>query len=94
MLLADGSDAITNGYERVFGKPQKRIMCWAHVVRNVDKHLKSIAVKDKLSIKTDISALQLALNSNIFNAAYELFQDKWKSKNSAIGKLFYTCTFL
>ena len=31
-VLADGSDAITNGFTQVFGQPEKRIMCYAHVI--------------------------------------------------------------
>ena len=46
-LLADGAEAITNGFESVFGPAEKRIMCWAHVVRNVDKNMVGIPAHDK-----------------------------------------------
>ena len=42
ILLADAAGAITNGFKKTFGDPQKRIVCWAHVIRNVDKYLKPI----------------------------------------------------
>lgn len=45
ILLADGSDAITKGFESVFGSCNKRIMCWAHVIRNIDHHL--LVITDK-----------------------------------------------
>ena len=33
ILVADGADAITNGFKSVFGPGIIRVMCWAHVLR-------------------------------------------------------------
>ena len=44
VLIADGSDAITNDFEVVFRKNYNRIMCWAHVYRALDKNIKNYCV--------------------------------------------------
>ena len=42
ILMADGSDAITAGYEEVFGAPFRRLMCFFHVIKNVEQHLRGL----------------------------------------------------
>ena len=42
VLIGDAAPAITNGFVEVFGSCPKRVICWAHVIRNVDGKLKSI----------------------------------------------------
>jgi hypothetical protein len=39
ILIADGANAITNGFIMALGECLIRIMCWAHIVRAVDKRL-------------------------------------------------------
>jgi hypothetical protein len=54
-LIADGATAITNGFVSVFLVCLVRIMCWAHVVRAVDKRLNVLAIKEyKNEIFVDI----------------------------------------
>jgi len=43
ILIADNAEAITNGFQLAFGHTEKRIYCWAHVIRKIDSKLKSIA---------------------------------------------------
>jgi len=82
ILIADAAEAITNGFESAFGTPVKRIMSFAHVVRNVDKHLPaSIPVKLRAEIKRDIGDMQLLPNEEIFSKAHELFRVKWQAKD-------------
>ncbi|RNA40867.1 hypothetical protein BpHYR1_006248 [Brachionus plicatilis] len=39
-LIGDAAAAITNGFEQVFpDKAYQRIVCWAHVIRNIDTRL-------------------------------------------------------
>ena len=40
ILLADAGEAITAGFSEVFGAPQVRIMCFFHVLKNLEKILK------------------------------------------------------
>lgn len=48
-LLADSAYSITNGFEKVFGKKYKRIICWAHVERAMKRNLKNIKILNKKS---------------------------------------------
>ncbi|RNA13007.1 hypothetical protein BpHYR1_030270, partial [Brachionus plicatilis] len=82
------NDAITNGHELAFGKPSKRIMCWAHVLRNVNKHLVSIPSETRNAIISDIMVIQLSINEDIFRAAIRLFCDKWLLKNDSLVENF------
>lgn len=79
VLIADASDAITNGFEAVFGSNYKRIMCWAHVYRAIDNNIKIYLSNKESSIKImdDISHLQLCQSQEIFMKASELFLIKW-----------------
>jgi hypothetical protein len=36
-LIANASSAITNGFKSVFDQVGSSVMCWAHLLRNVDK---------------------------------------------------------
>ncbi len=66
-----------------FGECLIRIMCWAHVVRAVDKRLSVSGVKEyKYDIFADIYALQLSFSTVFFKSAGGLFLAKWRSKNS------------
>lgn len=79
-LVADAADAITNGFRDVFGNGFKRVTCWAHMVRAVDKQLKRIAnVEFRERILADIHVLQLCQSELIFDAATRLFIGKWSS---------------
>jgi len=42
ILLADGSEAITNAFIAVFGEPLVRLMCYFHVKENIEKFLKPL----------------------------------------------------
>ena len=39
-LIADSAPAIHNGFEKAYGQLEKRVNCWAHVIRNIDSVLK------------------------------------------------------
>ena len=44
-----------------------RLMCWAHVLRNVDRYLKAVREKKvRETIREDISILQVAPNRVCF----------------------------
>jgi hypothetical protein len=83
ILIADGAEAITNGFIQIFQECLIRIMCWAHVVRAIDKRLNISGIKDyKDNILIDIYALQLSFSPVYFKYASGLFLQKWRQKNS------------
>lgn len=79
ILLADGSEAITNGFQAVFSHPFTRLMCFFHVRKQVDMYLRPLT-KDQLGprLKGDIYALQTCASTEHFEKASQLFLKKWR----------------
>lgn len=73
-LLDDGAEAIHIGFSKVFNLKQ-RIMCWAHVKRNI--HTKYNRNKHYKQMKFDIDNLQLSMTETMFENASKLFLEKW-----------------
>jgi len=84
ILIADAADSITNGFETTFGTEFKRVVCWAHVVRNIVKKMKELRIDEELrnQILNDIRMIQRSESSVIFNASCKLFEKKWNAYNS------------
>lgn len=82
ILIADGAEAITNGFKKAFGYNSidefTRIMCWAHVVKAIEKRLNGIDEKD--DIFSDILNLQQSHCPDLFNHLVKLFFEKWNEK--------------
>lgn len=78
-LLADGSEAITNGFTTVFSHSFIRLMCFFHMKKRVETHLRSLP-KDgsRECLLSDIQALQICENSDHFQKVSKLFLTKWK----------------
>ena len=66
LLLADGSEAITKGYSAVFGPPTTRLMCYFHVLHNIEKYLKPLPTEVSKKIKADLTVLQSSQNESTF----------------------------
>lgn len=81
ILLADGSEAITNGFHAVFGPPDVRLMCNFHVIKNVEPYLKSLT-KNGIAghLKEDIYTLQICPDETTFTSAFAMFLEKWQKK--------------
>ena len=87
-LIADGSDAIRNGFEAVFGE-KYTVMCWAHMRRKVVKKIEAMVEKmDQEDLIEDVEALQLAQSEQIFTKASILFIKKWKKKQPTFVEYF------
>ena len=73
-VIADGSAAITAAVTTAFpGCP--RGMCWAHVVRNVDKKLLGVRNEERRKrFRRDLHLLQLATSPREFREAWGLFK--------------------
>lgn len=80
-LIADGADAIRNGFYNCFESAKLDIMCFAHVLRNCNKR-PFTSTKNKGLIIDDIRKMQLAPNRATFNMMASLFCDKWKNLES------------
>ncbi|CAF1379390.1 unnamed protein product [Adineta ricciae] len=88
ILIADGSDAIRNGFQSVFGE-KPIVMCWAHMRRKVVKKVESMVDKmDKEDLLQDIDMLQLAQSDKIFRKASGLFVKKWSKKQPEFIQYF------
>lgn len=81
VLLADASEAITAAFEKVFGAPRVRIMCYFHVTENVEKFLRPLSNQKTINqIKSDMQALQNEQRRDIFDVASALFLQKWRKE--------------
>lgn len=86
-LIADGADAIRNGFYAVYPNATLDIMCFAHVLRNVRK--RPFASKNNKSlIIDDIKKMQLAPSRKIFGYMIELFIEKWHTLESNFIQYF------
>ena len=78
-LIADNAGAITNGYMSVF-QLVKRVNCWAHMIRNIDKRLKSIKKGTREAIRADLMSIQLSTSETIFKKSIQLFRRKYATE--------------
>ena len=82
ILVADGAHAITNGFSNVFKVTNFiRIMCWVHMLRNVEKRLNGDLSHLKEAILSDIKIIQRSISTMHFKYSSGLFLSKWRSKN-------------
>ena len=75
-LIADSAAQIHNGFESVFTSLRKRGNCWAHVIRNIDKHLKIASKELKSSMLADLVAIHASFNDKVFHQSVSLFLSK------------------
>lgn len=88
VLVADCAEAITNGFSRVFDL-DKRVYCWAHVLRAIDKELNRVHDQELRSkIKKDILDFQSSVLSSNFRKVADLLVAKWNSLNNAAVDTF------
>lgn len=78
ILIADGAHSIRNAFMSVFTNALLVKMCYAHVLRNVNKRPLKNAKKNRKLILEDIGLMHLAPNSEIFSVLSKLFLKKWK----------------
>lgn len=66
-VLADAAQSITNAAEQIF-EEAKRLMCWAHAIKNIDKKLKQVAAENRAQIRDEIQMLQYAVSDKQFES--------------------------
>lgn len=76
MIMADGAKDITKSGKQVFGIGTKRLMCWPHVNRNVEKRLKILKRESKSStldkeVKSDICHFQWATSQREYDSNFK-----------------------
>lgn len=81
VLLADAAHACTNGFQAVFSGDNKRIVCWAHVLRAYERLRRIRNEETRKSISRDIYNLQQSVSPSIFRKAIQLFDMKWRQQN-------------
>jgi len=90
VLVADGAEAITNGFRNIFGNDFVRVYCYFHVKKQVKDKLRKIKDEPKKSeIMEDISARQLANTYRELKSASSLFVKKWAANNNAKAFITY-----
>lgn len=77
ILMRDAAFAIHNGFVSVFGDDTISLMCYAHVIRAVDRRPVETGA-DKEAIKKDIGRLRLSYDKKTFDTGCQLFLDKWE----------------
>lgn len=76
LLMSDAAPAIGNAFKSTFGDDVAVLMCFTHVLMNVDR--KSFVHKDsKVEVKADIRNLRLAPNKTEIDIGCKLFLEKW-----------------
>lgn len=86
ILLADASNAITNGFKTVFGPSFRRLMCYSHVVKNIDTKLRGL--EEGKDLTKDIECLHLCGDDETFTVVSNLFIQKWSESNNTKVKDF------
>lgn len=76
-LIWDAANAIRNAFYKIFPNATIDIMCFAHVLRNVDKQ-KFKSKNNKKLIKEDIILLRQASDRKLFSFMAKMFCAKWK----------------
>lgn len=85
VLICDADRAIHKGWRKVFTYETKIIMCFFHVMHNVNKY-KYTSNENKEKIKSDMRLLHLCYDEQLFEFGCELFIEKWKSKEVNVIK--------
>lgn len=88
-LVADADAAIHNGFRVVFPDQQiKIIMCFAHVMSNIQRKYKFNSQDNKQGIMEDVRKLHLAADERAFKMGCNLFMEKWvELEEEAVKKL-------
>lgn len=84
VLMSDADPAIHKGFKEIFGEDSHILMCYAHVIGNVQRKYKFVNKEQKEMIKKDLYTLHLAYNEQLFDQAFALFKQKWIEREPAV----------
>lgn len=85
-LVSDADPAIHNGFKLVYGQRIPIIMCYAHVMRNVQQKYKFKDAKNKPLILKDMRVLHNCVDERSFNMGSELFLLKWSTHEPEVTR--------
>jgi len=81
ILSEDASEAITAGFESVFGPPDVRRLCFFHVLKNVEPYLTFFSPKMVFAVTSRlIHLLQTCPDEVTLKTVVKLFVGKWSAK--------------
>ncbi|CAF0718020.1 unnamed protein product [Brachionus calyciflorus] len=85
ILLAGAAQAITNGFVKVFGSIEKRIVCWVHVDRIIEENIKGLSQDLKQALINDFRQLQSTASKEIrnrFSIVKVKMDSQWMSEHT------------
>lgn len=88
-LVADADPAIHNGFHAAFeDESLPVIMCYSHVMRNVQTKYSFSVKQNKPLMMNDIRVLHLAYSKEIFDIGCKLFIEKWRGIEEKVVDVF------
>lgn len=87
-LVCDADGAIHNGFRAVFGNEPIIIMCYAHVISNVQRKYRFRDEKNRNKVLNDIRSLHLCSDKSNFDIGWALFKKKWISVEKLVVNRF------
>lgn len=87
-LMCDADAAIHNGFKAVFGDKPVVMMCFTHVISNVQRKYKFNDEKNRNAFLNDIRSLHLCSDKSKFDQGFDLMKKKWISVESDVVKRF------
>lgn len=94
-LVSDAAPAIHNGFRNVFGIDAKIIMCYAHIIGNVERNY-TFSDKDsnKIDLIDDLRCIHLSNSENTFQQGCNLFIEKWLQKEREVVRKLQKSFFM
>ncbi|KAG4073405.1 hypothetical protein HA402_005568 [Bradysia odoriphaga] len=93
VLICDADGAIHNGFESVFGNDHLVIMCYFHVLLNVQTKYKFENRKNLPKIKEDLRILHMCDTERKFDVGCDLFVKKWRRSEPEVSRLLHKSFF-
>lgn len=78
-LVCDADPAIHKGFKAVFGNNPTIVMCYSHVISNVQRKYKFRNEENRNDFVNDIRSLHLCSDKAKFDEGFELMKKKWIS---------------
>lgn len=88
VLIADGDKAIRKAFMAEFPRAELIVMCYVHVLRNVEKNKNKYSKENKKEIFKDIETCHLASTPAKFRRLTALFMKKWSEKEPTFASYF------
>lgn len=88
ILISDAALAIRNAFALAFPDYDFMVMCFVHVLRNVEKNKDKYKKENKQEIIKDILIMQLAASRETFDMLAVLFIAKWTKREKVFAAYF------